>query len=137
LKLTQSPNENIRQVVLETLSRKQANIIAMILLGSCGYLGFAALVDAAHLLKSVVTCIAPTEQLRSDAVNLLKTEQFRLGDDARQVVLNAIEGVVRNEVQIEGLQTLLEQTWELHQMDDAEDLETTDVVHRFIKQFSR
>ena len=79
----------------------------------------------------------PTEELRTSAINALKDEQFRLGDDARQVVLSALEGVVRKEVSVEGLARLLEQIWELHQLDEVENLEASDVVMRFVKQFTR
>ena len=112
-------------------------MLSMLLIGSCGQLSYAALGDAAHLLRSVVSSTPPTEELRASAINALKNEQFRLGDDARQVVFNALEGVVRNEVQVEGLTLLLEQTWELHQLDEVESLETSDVVKRFVKRFSR
>lgn len=112
-------------------------MLAMLLIGSCGRLSFAALSDAAHLLKSVVSSTPPTEELRSSAVEALKTEEFRLGDDARQVVFNALEGVVRKEVSVEGLSLLLEQIWELHQLDEIESLESSDVVNRFVQRFSR
>lgn len=111
-------------------------MLAMLLIGSCGQLNFAALGDAAHLLKSIVINTPPTAELRSSAVEALKTEEFRLGDDARQVVFNVLEGVVRNEVSVEGLTFLLEQTWELHQLDEIESLDTSDVVKRFVQRFS-
>ena len=112
-------------------------MISMLLLGSCGKLSFISLGDAAHLIFSVVRCTPPTEELRSSAINALKNEQFRMGDDARHVVLSALEGVVRNEVTVEGLTCLLEQVWDIHQLDEIESLEVTDVVARFVKRFSR
>lgn len=109
----------------------------MLLLGACGKLSYVSLEDAAKLIGSVVTAIPPTEELRTSAVNALKDEQFRLGDDATHVVLSALEGVVRNEVTVEGLTRLLEQIWELHQLNEIENLEASDVVMRFVKRFSR
>lgn len=137
LKLVHSQNESVRMVVNETLARIQANMISMLLLGSCGKLSYASLGGAAHLIRSVVSSIPLTEELRSSAVGALKNEQFRLGDDARHVVLNALEGVVRNKITVEGLTRLLEQIWELHQLDEVESLETSDAVVRVIKRFSQ
>ena len=111
-------------------------MLAVLLIGSCGQLTFAALSDAAHLLRTVVSSNPATDELRSGAVEALKTEEFRLGDEARQVVFNALERVFRNEVPVEGLTLLLEQIWELHQLDEIESLDTSDVVKRFIQRFS-
>lgn len=109
----------------------------MLLLGTCGKLSYSSLVSAAQLLLSVITAMPPTEELRSSAVNALRNDKFRLGDDAIHVVLSALEGVVRGEVTVEGLARLLEQIWELHQLDEVENLAASDVVMRFVKRFSR
>jgi hypothetical protein len=109
----------------------------MLLLGACGKLSYNSLAGSAQLIRSVITAMPPTEELRSSAINALKNEQFRLGEDSTHVVLSALEGVVRNEVTVEGLTRLLEQIWELHQLNEVESLETTDVVMRFVKRFSR
>ena len=109
----------------------------MLLLGACGKLSYASLGDASQLIVSVITAMPPTEELRSSAINALKNEQFRLGDDSTHVVLSALEGVVRNEVRAEGLTRLLEQVWELHQLNEVENLEVSDVVLRFVRRFSR
>jgi len=137
LKLTQSQNESVRNFVLETVSRFQPGILSTLLLGCCGQMSYACLGDAAHLLRSVVRSTPPTQELRTSAIETLKNEQFRLGDEARQIVFNALEGVVRNEVSVEGLALLLGQTWELHQLDEVESLESSDVVKRFVKRFIR
>lgn len=136
VKLAHSQNEGVRQVALDATLRLQANMISLLLLGSCGKLSYTSLSGAAQLTRSVITAMPPTEELRSSAINALKDEQFRLGDDARHVVLSALEGVVRNEVTVEGLARLLEQIWELHQLDEVESLEASDVVMRFVKQFT-
>jgi hypothetical protein len=109
----------------------------MLLLGSCGRLNYATLGHAAYLIRSAVRAIPPTEELRTSAINALKSEQFRLGDDARHVVFNVLEGLVRGEVSVEGLTLVLEQMWELHQLDEIEIVEASDVVARFVKRFSR
>ena len=111
-------------------------MVSILILASCGKLSFTAIGGASHLLISVVRSTPPTEELRASAINALKNEQFRLGDDARHVVLSALEGVVRQEVNAEGLTRLMEQIWELHQLDEVESLEASDVVARFVKQFS-
>ena len=92
---------------------------------------------AAHLMRSVVCATPPTEEMRSSAIQALKSEQFRLGDEARQVLFAVLEGLVKGEVQLEGFTLVLEQMWELHQLDEIESLECTDVVARFVKRFRR
>lgn len=135
--LTQSRNESLQALAQETLSTVQASMLSMLLLGSCGKLSFAVLGDAAHLICSILTALPPTEETRLGVINALMHEQFRLGDDARHVTLTTLEGVVRSEVTVKQLTSLLEQNWELHQLDELESLETSDVVIRFIKRFSR
>jgi hypothetical protein len=135
--LTQSQNESLQALAQETLSTVQASMLSMLLLGACGKLSFAVLGDAAHLICSILTALPTTEETRSSVVNALMHEQFRLGDDARHVILTKLEGVVRNEVTLKQLTSLLEQNWELHQLDELESLETSDVVIRFIKRFGR
>jgi hypothetical protein len=122
---------------METMSRIQASMVSMLLLGACGKLSYVVLGEAASLCHAAICTVPPTEELRTSAINALRSEQFRLGDDAGQVVFNALEGVARNEVSVELLKLILEQMWELHQLDEIESLELTDVVARFVKRFFR
>lgn len=138
LKLTRSQNESLRKIIAETIARVQSNMISMLLFGACGKSSYAALGDAAHLAHSLLCCgMLRSQELRANIVDALKTEQFRMGENAREVIVNVLEGIVKGEVSVDGLKFMFEQMWELHQLDEIESLETTDVVARFAKRFRK
>lgn len=135
MKFSQANNENVRNVVLDTLSRSQPKIISMLILGFCGNLSYSILERSAQFLQAVIGAAPATEELRLSAINALKNEQFRLGEDARHIVLSVFEGLANGDVSVEKLKVVLEHMWELHQLEEIESPETCDVVARFVKQF--
>lgn len=135
--LTQSENDTLRNAVLETITRVRPTVVSSLLLGTCGRLSYPALGDAGQLLLSVVSVAPLTEETRASAIEALKDPQFRLGDEARNVVFGALEMVIMKEMDASSLAIILEQLWDMHQLNDVESLETSDVVARFVKRFSR
>lgn len=137
LNLTKSQNETVRSAVLETITRVRPTVLSNLILGACGKLSYPALGDAAQLLLSVVRAAPLSEDIRTSATEALNDQQFRLGDEARNVVFGAFEMAIRGELDVTGLTIILEQLWDMHQLNEVESLETSDVVARFVKRFSR
>jgi hypothetical protein len=136
VKLTQNPSDNVRYVAEEVLSRVRWNIVTMLLVGACGKMNPSILGDAAVLLSSVLLVkSASFEETESQLVQAVRNDQFLLGNNARSVSLGVLMKCTRNEVTSEEIAVFLGNIWELHQIENSEALEGSDVVARFCRKY--
>jgi len=138
VKLINSHNDEVRQIVSEAFQRIRGNLLTMLLLGSFGKISYSAIKDVSLLLHSLLRSGAcSSSESRLILISALTHKYFRLGKIAGNIMLNILERAARNEITSTILTSVLEEIWELHQIDDTHFLENSDVVARFVTRYSQ
>jgi hypothetical protein len=89
----------------------------------------------AELLTATLNTIPPSE-LESHLVATLRQDYFLLGDPAKHTTLAFFQRCVQQRLAASDLNGFLDDLWEIHQVEDAESLPTSDVVARFILKYN-
>lgn len=129
-----SQNNGLRTFAAESISRHRKSIVQELLRGFCGGLAAALMKDATELLFAIIHS-SPLTEIEQHLVDALRQEFFVLGEEARQVTLNFLmRFTTETDTVVLGL--FFESFWEMHQVEDLDELLGSDVVAHFTLQFS-
>lgn len=125
-----SEHESIRQKMTEILSRDRRGMIMALVDGICGKYHQSLLEPSANLLYTAVRSVPPVE-MHMCLLPAIQQSRFRLGEQAQRVALQVLDGCAQGTVPLSTLRNLVQDVWDLHQVDDVEAIADSDIVTRF------
>lgn len=141
VRLARSDAPSIRNPAAGILSPVRPNLIALLVVGSCGKLNASALDHASGLLKRLlVSAGASTEVLKPALVRGLSDEGVCLGTGGKEAALDLL---LRLSGQNGGISAgdcccsrFVQDLWSLHQVEIPGSLPNSDAVARFCRTYS-
>lgn len=142
-----SSDPAVRQSMEEILSRVRREMLTFLLVGICGKFGTGVnLVSAAKLLHRLLgTFSSNIDEGRATIISAFSgttnnnnsNNYFILGPRAYNVVMECLFKTCQNQVTLEQLEEFVEQIWDLHHSDSAEQALTgSESVSRFCQRYS-
>lgn len=98
--------------------------------GICGKYHQSLLAPSAKLLYAAVRSFPPNE-MHTCLMPAIQQSRFRLGEQAQRVALQVLDGCAQGTVPLSTLNKLVNDVWDLHQVDDCEAIADSDIVTRF------
>jgi len=98
--------------------------------GICGRFHHSVLEPSANLLYAAVRSYPPAE-MHKCLLPAIQQARFRLGEHAQRVALQVLDGCAQGIIPLSTLRELVDDVWDLHQVDDVEAISDSDIVARF------
>lgn len=105
-------------------------MIMAVLDGICGKFHQSLLEPSANLLYAAVRSFPPAE-MHTCLLPAIQQSTFRLGEHAKRVALQVLDGCAQGTVPLSTLRDLVDDVWDLHQVDEVDMIADSDIVARF------
>lgn len=125
-----SEHERVKQIMSESLSRDRRGMIMAAVDGICGKFHQSLLEPSANLLYTAVRSFPPSE-MHTCLLPAIQQSRFRLGEHAQRAALQVLDGCAQGTVPLSTLKNLVDDVWDLHQVDDVEAIADSDIVASF------
>jgi hypothetical protein len=123
-------SELIKETMTKALSRDRKGMIMAVVDGICGSYHHSLLAPSADLLYTAVRSFPPAE-MHICLLPAVQQARFRLGERAQRVALQILDGCSQGIIPLSTLKELVDDVWDLHQVDDVEAIADSDIVARF------
>lgn len=125
-----SEHESIKKTMAEALSRDRKGMIIAVVDGICGKYHRSLLELSADLLYTAVRSFPPADMHRC-LLPAIQQARFRLGEHAQRVALQVLDGCAQGIIPLSTLKDLVDDVWDLHQVEDVEAIADSDIVASF------
>jgi len=133
---TNQPNyDELCAFLSDAISRSRLTIIRSLLLGCCGKMNRGLIGDAAELFVAILQ-VSSIKDAEANIVSALHQDFFLLGDPARNASLAVFGRSTDRTAKSTELASFLEELWELHQVEDAGALPSSDAVAGFLRKYN-
>ena len=117
------------------IAKVRRGVITTLITGICGIFPCDFIDPTAGLLH-VIFKTSPPEEAEASTVTALQQEQFRVGDEARNVTMVVFANCARGTYPLSNFMEFIADLWQLHQSDDTGAVAGGDEVIRFCKKYS-